>query len=335
MVDLSTTYLGMKLRSPLVPSASPLSESIDNIRIMEDSGAAAVVLRSLFEEQIAYNEAGTGPLERPDNGFPEQTEYVLSPEQYLNHIRKAKEAVDIPIIASLNASGMGGWVDFARQIEQAGADALELNIYYIPADPNLPGSEIENIYIKIVENVRSTVSLPLAVKLSPFFSNPAEMAGRFKRAGANALVLFNRFYQPDIDPETLSVISSFTLSTSESARLPLRWIAILHGRIGLDLAASGGIHTVSDVVKMLMAGASLTMLCSVLLQNRIFHIKKLEAGLREWLEAHNYESVRQIQGVASQQKSQDPSAFERAHYIRTLQSYDQQLSALRSLNRQF
>ncbi len=334
MVDLSTTYMGMNLRSPLLAGASPLSELIDNIRIMEDSGAAAVVLQSLFEEQLAYTKDGAGAAELQESEFPEQSDYFLGPDEYLDHIHKAKEAVDIPIIASLNASGIGGWVEYAKQIEQAGADALELNIYYIPTEEDLPGSEVENIYIKIVEEVRSAVSLPLAVKLGPFFSNLAEMAGRFERAGANALVLFNRFYQPDIDIETLRVTSRFNLSTSFATRLPLRWIAILRGRVGMDLAASGGLHEVGDIVKMLMAGASVTLLCSVLLQNRIVHIKKLEAGLRQWLEEHNYEFVQQIQGIASQEKSKDPSAFERAHYIRTLQSYDQELNPLRRLHRQ-
>jgi dihydroorotate dehydrogenase (fumarate) len=229
---------------------------------------------------------------------------------------------------------MGGWIEYSRQIEQAGADALELNVYYIPTAQDLAGAEVEQIYIRIVEQVRSAVSIPLAVKLSPFFSNLAAMAGRLERAGADGLVLFNRFYQPDIDTETKQVTSRFTLSTSEATRLPLRWIAILRGRVGMDLAASGGIHEANDIVKMLMVGASVTMLCSVLLQNRIVHIKKLEAGLRQWLDEHKYESVKQIQGTASQEKSQDPSAFERAHYIRTLQSYNEQLSTLRSLHRQ-
>ena len=333
MIDLSTTYLGLKLRSPLVPSASPLSELIDNIRIMEDSGAAAVVLRSLFEEQLAQTDDPVAP-ERNGTVFPKQSDYWHSPDEYLAHIRKAKEAVDIPIIASLNGSGMGGWVEYARQIEQAGADALELNIYYIPTEQDLSGSEVENIYVKIVEHVRSVVSIPLAVKLSPFFSNLSEMAGRFEKAGADALVLFNRFYQPDIDTETLQVTSRLSLSTSEASRLPLRWIAILRGQVRMDLAASGGMHEVNDIVKMLMVGASVTMLCSVLLQYRIHHIKNLEASLRRWLEEHQYESVRQIQGIASQEKCLDPSAFERAHYIRSLQSFTEPLSSLRSLHRQ-
>jgi dihydroorotate dehydrogenase (fumarate) len=328
-MDLSTVYLGMNLRTPLVPSASPLSEEIDNIKRMEDAGASAVVLYSLFEEQLrleryelhhhlthhidSFPEALTF--------FPQPEEFHVGPEAYLNHIREAKESVDIPIIASLNCDSVGGWMDYSKKIEQAGADALELNVYYIPTDMELISDQVEQTYVEIVKGVKSEVKIPVALKLSPFFSNIAYMARCLDKAGVNALVLFNRFYQPDIDLETLEVRPNIILSTPQALRLPLRWIATLYGRVKADLAATSGIHTAQDVIKMLMVGADITMLCSILLRNGIKHIRVIEQGICEWMEEHGYESVKQMQGSMSQKNCEDPSAFERAQYMRGLLTY--------------
>jgi dihydroorotate dehydrogenase (fumarate) len=328
-MDLTTNYLGMTLRTPIVPSASPLSEEISCIRRMEDAGAAAVVLYSLFEEQLVRDQLElhqhltdyTHSFAEALSFFPEPSEFRLGPEGYLEHIRKAKQAVDIPIIASLNGSSIGGWTAYARNIQQAGADALELNIYYIPTDMEHSGAQIEQTYLDILRAVRAAVTIPVAVKVSPFFSNMANMARRLDEAGADSLVLFNRFYQPDIDLDTLDVRPHILLSTPQALRLPLTWIGILHGRIGADLAATGGIHTAYDVLKMLMAGANVTMLCSALLAHGIEHIAQLETGMRVWLEEHEFESVRQMQGSMSQLKCADPGAFERAQYIKALKGY--------------
>jgi dihydroorotate dehydrogenase (fumarate) len=329
-MDLTTTYLGMKLRSPLVMSASQaLSEEVDNVRRAEDAGAAAVVLYSLFEEQLRmeareldhHMTAGTESFAESLTYFPEPSEFHLGPEGYLKHIQQAKKAVKIPVIASLNGTSLGGWTGFAKQMEQAGADALELNVYFIPTDMNMTGAEVEQTYIDILKAVKSAVTIPVAIKLSPFFSNLANMALRLDDAGADALVLCNRFYQPDIDLETLEVKPQVLLSTPQAIRIPLRWIAILCGRIQAGLAATSGIHTGQDVVKMLMVGASVTMLCSVLLQRGIDHIRVVEQELAQWMEEHEYESVRQMQGSMCQYLCPNPSAFERAQYMRALTSY--------------
>ncbi|MGA2221326.1 MAG: dihydroorotate dehydrogenase-like protein [Verrucomicrobiia bacterium] len=329
-MDLTTTYLGMKLRSPLVMSASQaLSEEVDNVRRAEDAGAAAVVLYSLFEEQLRmeareldhHMTAGTESFAESLTYFPEPSEFHLGPEGYLKHIQEAKKAVKIPVIASLNGTSLGGWTGFAKQMEQAGADALELNVYFIPTDMNMTGAEVEQTYIDILKAVKSAVTIPVAIKLSPFFSNLANMALRLDDAGADALVLCNRFYQPDIDLETLEVKPQVLLSTPQAIRIPLRWIAILCGRIQAGLAATSGIHTGQDVVKMLMVGASVTMLCSVLLQRGIDHIRVVEQELAQWMEKHEYESVRQMQGSMCQYLCPNPSAFERAQYMRALTSY--------------
>jgi dihydroorotate dehydrogenase (fumarate) len=325
----------MKLRTPLVPSASPLTEEIDNIKRMEDAGASAVVLSSLFEEQLqldryelhhhlthgteSFAEALTYIPQPPE--LPELEDIRLGAEGYLERIRKAKEAVAIPIIASLNGVSIGGWTDYANLIQEAGADALELNIYYIPTDPTLTGAEVEQTYLDILTIVKSLVTIPVAVKLSPFFSNLANMARRLDEAGADGLVLFNRFYQPDIDLDNLVVRPNVILSTPQALRLPLRWIAILYGRIRADLAATSGIHTAQDVIKMLMAGASVTMLCSVLLRHGVNHIRLIEQGLRQWMEVREYESVGQMQGSMSQIHCANPGEFERAQYIRALHSF--------------
>jgi dihydroorotate dehydrogenase (fumarate) len=328
-MDLTTKYLGLKLRSPLVVSASPLSEDLDNIRRMEDAGAAAVVLYSLFEEQLRQDrlelnqnlQQGTESFAEALTYFPEPGEFRLGPEEYLKHIAAAKKVTRIPIIASLNGSSVGGWTDYAKQIQQAGADALELNIYYIPTDMDLSSEVVEETYLNILQAVKANVTIPVAVKLSPFFSNFANMAKRLDQAGANGLVLFNRFYQPDIDLESLEVKPNILLSTPMASRTPLRWIALLHGRVNASLAATSGIHRATDVVKMLLAGADVTMLCSVLLRHGIPQITTIERELTGWLTEHEYESVTQIKGSLSQKKCPEPAAFERAQYMKALTGY--------------
>ncbi|MFN6535705.1 MAG: dihydroorotate dehydrogenase-like protein [Nostoc sp. EkiNYC01] len=328
-MDLTTTYMGLKLRSPLVPSASPLSEDIDNIQRMEDAGAAAVVMHSLFEEQLRLESyelhhhltQGTESFSEALTYFPDSMSFRVGPETYLEHIYKAKQKVSIPIIASLNGSSVGGWTNYAKQIQQAKADALELNIYYVPTDFELTSNEIEQTYIDILRAVKAVVTIPVAVKISPYFTNMANMAKRLDKAGADALVLFNRFYQPDINLNLLEVEPNVLLSTPQSMRLPLRWIAILYGQIHADLAATSGIHRGDDALKMLMAGAKITMLCSVLLRHGINHIRVIEQEIREWMQKHEYESVRQMQGSMSQKHCPNPSAFERAQYMRSLATY--------------
>jgi dihydroorotate dehydrogenase (fumarate) len=296
---------------------------------MEDAGAGAVVMHSLFEEQLTLEKYelhhhltyGTESFAESLTYFPEPTTFRVGPEEYLDHIRKAKEQVDIPIIGSLNGCSVGGWTNYAHLIQQAGASALELNIYYVPTDIDLTSHEIENTYIDILARVKAAVTIPVAVKLSPYFTNTANMAKRLDQAGADGLVLFNRFYQPDINLEHLEVEPHVLLSTPQDIRLPLRWIAILYGHIQGSLAATSGIHNAHDVIKMLMVGANATMLCSVLLRHGIDHIRCLEKDVREWMETHEYESVKQMQGSMSQRNCPDPSAFERAQYMKALQSY--------------
>lgn len=328
-MDLSTNYLGMTLRSPLVPSPSPLSEELDNIKRMEDAGAGAVVLYSLFEEQLELDQIelhyhlthGTESFAEAQSYFPEPHELHIGPEGYLKHIQQIKASVDIPVIASLNGISAGGWTDFAKQIEQAGADALELNIYTIPTNPNVTGWETEELYTDIVHQVKHTIKIPVAVKVSPFFSNMTYMAHQLVKAGADGLVLFNRFYQPDIDLETLEVHPNVLLSTPHDMRLPLRWIAILYGKLKADLAATSGIHTAHDVIKMIMAGANITMMTSALLRHGIEHLRVVEKELIAWMETHEYASIQQMRGSLSQINSADPSAFERAQYMRAISSY--------------
>src|SRR5208282_736478 len=326
MIDLKTTYLGLRLRTPLVASASPLSQELDGIRHLEDAGASAVVLYSLFEEQLRQESfelehhltEGTDSFAEAASFFPQPSEFHLGPDGYLNHIRRAKEAVEIPIIASLNGTTVGGWTKYAKLIEEAGADALECNIYWIPTDPDLPSIEVEQQYLDILKAVKSVVTIPVAVKLSPFFSNMANMAKRLDEAGTNGLVLFNRFYQPDIDLEELELKPNVLLSTAQALRLPLTWVGILYGRIRASLAATSGVHGPEDVIKLLMVGADVTMLCSTLLRNGIGHLQQIEQGVREWMEGHEYESVHQMQGSMSQIHCPDPGAFERAQYMRAV-----------------
>jgi dihydroorotate dehydrogenase (fumarate) len=328
-MDLTTTYLGLKLRTPLVCAASPLSQQLDNIKRMADAGAAAVVLYSLFEEQLRQDrlelqgnlERGTFSFPEALTYFPEPGELKLGPEEYLAHIQRAKQAVNIPVIASLNACSAGGWTRCARGIQDAGADALELNIYYIPTDAKQTSADIEAMYVHIVREVKSKLTIPVAVKLSPFFTNFANVAARLDQAGADGLVLFNRFYQPDIDIETLDVRPNILWSTPMAMRLPLRWIAILYGRLAASLAATSGIHSGADVLKLLLVGADVAMLCSTLLRDGIQKISVVERELVAWMEEHEYESVRQLKGSLSQRNCADPAAYERAHYMRAITSH--------------
>ena len=304
-MDLTTNYLGLSLRSPLVPSASPLSEKIDNVRQMEEAGAAAVVFHSLFEEQIE----ATAP------------EFRIDPDTYLENIAVAKRAVAIPIIASLNCTTLGGWISYARRIAEAGADALELNIYKIPTRTEITGSTIEDVYIDTVRSVRAATKIPLAVKLSPYFSSLANMAASLDALNVDGLVLFNRFYQPDIDLEKMEVAPNLTLSTPADMRLPLHWIGILYGKIRASLAATSGIYQAQDVIKLVMAGADVTMLCSALMRHGITHIQRIEMDMAAWLQEHGHKSLRELKGIMSQQNCPDSSVFERAQYVRGLSSY--------------
>ncbi|MCK5014705.1 MAG: dihydroorotate dehydrogenase-like protein [Candidatus Omnitrophica bacterium] len=328
-MDLSTTYMGLELKNPIVASASPLSKNMDNYKRMQDAGVAAVVNHSLFEEQIIkeneasdyFSTVGTDSFAESLTYIPEAGEYALDPDEYVEHIAKAKQIVDMPVIASLNGFSKGGWIKHAKRLEEAGADALELNIYFVPTDPAFSGSKIEENYLEIFQSVKSTVKIPVAVKLSPFFSSIANMAKQLDDAGADAVVLFNRFYQPDIDLERLEVTPNLILSTPHDIRLPLRWIAILYGQLEASLAATSGIYNAQDVLKMIMAGADVTMLCSALLKNGIEYVSDILKDTREWMKAHEYESVQQMKGSMSQKSCQNPDSFERTHYMKILQSY--------------
>jgi dihydroorotate dehydrogenase (fumarate) len=329
MLDLTVTYLNLQLRTPLVASASPLSHELDGVRRLEDAGASAVVLYSVFEEQLCQERAelerhlsaGSQSFAESLTYFPKANEFYTGPEEYLRHIQRAKGAVAIPVIASLNASTLGAWTNYARRIEDAGADAIECNIYFIPSDLERSSADVEEMVLEIVRSVKLSVHIPVAVKLSPFFTSLANMAKRLDAVGADGLVLFNRFYQPDIDLEELTLKSGVLLSTSQSLRLPLTWIGILFGRVRASLAATSGIHRAEDVVKMLMVGADVTMLCSALLRHGVSHLRHLERGLGEWMEHHEYDSVRQMQGSMSQLRCSDPSAFERALYVRAVKDF--------------
>lgn len=333
MTDLTTKYLGLNLKNPLVASSSPLSKKVDGARQLEDAGVSAVVLYSLFEEQIIHESRaldffltqGTESFAEALTYFPEMEKYNVGPETYLEHIARLKQSVSIPVIASLNGVSSGGWVDYAKKMEQAGADALELNIYFIPTDPDVNAETLEKAYIDLVADVRKQIKVPLAVKLSPYFTAFPNVANRLVQAGANGLVIFNRFYQPDLDIEALEVTPSLELSTSSELRLPLRWIAILYGRIQADLALSSGVHSAHDVVKSLMAGASVAMVTSEFLQNGTGRAKSILSDLQVWLEEGEYESVQQMRGSMSQQAVAEPAAFERANYMKALQSYDNRL----------
>jgi dihydroorotate dehydrogenase (fumarate) len=328
-MDLSTTYMGLQLKHPIVASASPLSESVDNIKRMEDAGAAAVVMFSLFEEQIRYEnerfehlmEISTDNYAESLGYFPNVEDYHVGPERYLDTLRRAVEAVDIPVIASLNGVTNEGWVEYAKEMQKAGAKGIELNIYYIPADLDTSGREVERRYLDIVRSVKSSVSIPVALKLSPFFSTMGNMAKQFDEAGIDALVLFNRFYQPDFDLDKLDVMTNLELSSPHEIRLPLLWIAILHGRIKASLGATRGVHSATEVVKYVMAGADAVMTTSALLKNGIGYLGTLVNDLRIWMEKRDYDSMTQMKGSMSQRSVEDPSAFERANYIKILETY--------------
>jgi dihydroorotate dehydrogenase (fumarate) len=332
-VDLTTTYLGLPLKNPLVASASPLSKKIDSVRRLADAGIAAVVLYSLFEEQITHDSReldhyltrGTNTYAEALSYFPDLEQYNIGPEPYLEHLQRVKQAVDIPVIGSLNGVSTGGWVEYAQRIEAAGADALELNIYYLPTDPEVTSAVLEESYLTLVRDVRAQLRIPIALKLSPSFTALPNMARRFVDAGANGLVLFNRFYQPDFDLEQLEVVSNLTLSTSDDLRLPLRWIAMLDGHMPVDFALSGGVHTAEDVLKAMMAGASVAMLTSELLAHGITRVRDILEDLQTWMIEHEYQSIAQMRGSMSQRAVAEPAAFERANYMKALNSFDNRL----------
>ena len=328
-MDLRTTYMGLSLKNPLVASASPLSESVDKIKRMEDAGASAVVMFSVFEEQLRQESAvleyalnaGTDSFGEALSYFPAMEDYQVKPDRYLQIIEKASKSTQIPIIGSLNGVTNEGWINYAKSIEQAGAKGLELNVYWIPADPALTGAEVEQRYLDIVKAVKGAVKIPVALKLSPFFSSFANFAKRVDDQGVDALVLFNRFYQPDFDLEELEVVPQLNLSTPYEIRLPLLWIAMLHGKVKCSLGATRGVHSATEVIKYIMAGADVAMTTSALLQSGIDHLRVMLHDLQQWMEAHEYGSVRQMRGCLSQQHVADPSAYERANYIKVLESY--------------
>ena len=329
MVDLSTTYLGLKLKNPLVASASPLSEKVETVKKMEEAGIAAVVMYSLFEEQVIHESLeldhflfyGSESSAEIDSFYPQSGRYTLKAEAYIETLKKIKQAVNIPVIGSLNGVSTGGWIKYARIIEDAGADALELNLYFLPTNPALTATQIEENYITLVSDVRKSIKIPLAVKLSPFFTSIPNISKRLVEAGANGLVLFNRFYQPDLDLENLEVTPNLVLSTSNELRLPLRWIAILYGQIKTDLALTSGIHTAEDVLKACMAGASVAMTASELLANGIDRVPAILADMENWMTGHEYESIKQMKGSLSQKAVKEPAVFERANYMKVLNSF--------------
>lgn len=333
MIDLTSKYLGLKLKNPLVASASPLSKKIDNVKKLEDAGVSAVVMYSLFEEQITHESnaldyflnRGSESFAEAVTYFPEMESYNIGPDSYLNLISKIKEAVDIPVIGSLNGVTGGGWVKYAKGIQDAGADALELNIYYIPTDVKMMSKELEDAQVDLVTDVKKQLSIPLSVKLSPYYSALPAFSKRLVSAGADGLVLFNRFYQPDIDVEMLEVIPSLVLSNSYALRLPLRWVAILYGRIKADLALTGGVHNEKDVLKALMAGASVVQIVSEFLENGIDRAAQILDRLQAWMTEYEYDSISQMQGSMSHKTVAEPAAFERANYMKALQSFDRNL----------
>ena len=329
-MNLETNYLGLKLKSPLVPSASPMSNDLAKVKRLEDAGAAAIVMYSLFEEQIAReNQALDHFTNIASNSYAEALSYFPEPEQYhnleaedyLEHIRKLKETVDIPVIASLNGVSEGGWINYAKKMQEAGADALELNIYYIAADPEMTSQKVEDMYVNDLKAVKESVSIPVSIKLGPYFSAFANMAKRLEAAGADGLVLFNRFYQPDIDLETKEIAPSLELSNSFEKRLPLRWIAMLRPHLKCSLAATTGIHSAEDVIKMIMVGADVTQMASTLLREGCDKLFSIVEEMKIWMEQNEYESVAQMKGAMSSASVADPTSFERANYIRILQSY--------------
>lgn len=329
MVDLTTTYLGLKLKNPLVASPSPFTEKVDNIIKMEEAGLSAVVLYSLFEEQITHESleldhfltANTDSFVEAQTYLPNIGKYSLAPEKYITHLEKVKKSVSIPVIGSLNGVSTGGWIQYAREMQNAGADAIELNIYFLPNDLALQSAELEETYTTLVHDVCAQVTIPVAVKISPYFTAIPNMVKRLVDAGAKGLVLFNRFYQPDYDLEELEVVPNLVLSSSQELRLPLRWIAMLYGKAKVDFALTSGIHTGLDMVKAVMAGATVAMTTSALLKRGIPHAAEILAEFSTWMEAHEYESVSQMRGSMAQQAVAEPAAFERANYMKVLNSF--------------
>jgi dihydroorotate dehydrogenase (fumarate) len=330
-MDLSTTYLGFELPHPFITGASPLTDNMDTVRKLEDAGAAALVMRSLFEEQLVSEQLATDrAMSEPAESFaealtyfPDTDNFVLGPQEYLAQISKIKEAVDVPVIASLNGTTPGGWLEYAKQMEQAGADALELNVYYLPTDPQEDGQAIEKRTVEMVSDVKKAVNIPVAVKLSPYYSSCANMAQQLEQAGADGLVLFNRFYQSDIDTEELEVVSSLTLSNSGALLLRLRWLAILSGRIRPQLAVTGGVHSAADAIKSVMCGAHAVQMVSALLENGTDTLKSVREEMSNWMEEREYDSLRQMQGSMNLTKCPNPRAFERANYMHILQSWQE------------
>ncbi len=328
-MDLTTKYLGLELKNPIIPSASPLTQSLDSAKSLEDAGASAVVLHSLFEEQLTHESGeldhylsyGTESFAEATSYFPEQDDFKLGPIEYLDLIADFKKSLSIPIIASLNGISKGGWVKYAQNMEQAGADAIELNVYYIPTSTDVTSEEIENMYIDTLKSVKENVNVPVAIKLSPFFTTMASMAKKLDDAGADGLVLFNRFYQPDFDLEQLEVVPNLVLSTNWELRLPLRWIAILYGNIKASMVATSGVSSYEDVLKVMMAGGSAAMMASELLRNGTGRISDILMDLARWMEENEYSSIKMMQGSMSQKSCPEPAAYERANYMKTLQSY--------------
>ena len=333
MVNLKTKYLGLDIKNPLIASASPLSKKISNIKKMEDAGIAGVVLFSLFEEEITHESLaldyfltrGTESFAEALSYYPEFDSYNIGPEKYLDLISKVKESVQIPIIASLNGISSGGWIEYAKLIEQAGADALELNLYYVSTDLGVNGAELEKAYVELVENIRKEIRIPLAVKLSPFFTSFSNAADVMVSTGVNGLVLFNRFYQPNINTEDMSVEPTLELSTSSDLLLPLRWIAILFKKVNADLALTSGVHSGEDIVKALMAGASVVMSASELVKNGIDRAKSLLQEFSNWMDVNEYESIDSLRGVLSQRSIAHLAAFERANYMKALTLFDNKI----------
>jgi dihydroorotate dehydrogenase (fumarate) len=329
MTDLSTTYLGLKLKNPLVASASPLSKKLETARRLEDAGISAIVMYSLFEEQIIheslefdhYLSRGTDSFAEALTYLPDGGMYAISPEKYLNQLAALKKAVSIPVIGSLNGVSTGGWTSYAKKIQEAGADALELNLYYMVIDPSMKSAEVEDAQVELVTDVKSSIDIPLSVKLSPFYTSIPNFASRLAQAGADGLVLFNRFYQPDFDLEDLNIIHNLDLSTSAEMRLPLRWISILYGKVNTDFALTSGIHTAQDVLKAMMAGAKVAMTASNLLHNGEKAIPSILADLQNWMIEKEYESIKQMQGSMSRMNVREPAAFERANYMKVLGSW--------------
>jgi dihydroorotate dehydrogenase (fumarate) len=333
MVDLTTTYLGLKLKNPLVASPSPLSEKVENVKRLEEAGIAAVVMYSLFEEQIIHESLeldyflsrGTESFAEALTYFPNVGKFTLAPDKYIETLEKTKRAVNIPVLGSLIGVSTGGWIEYAHKIQDAGADALELNLYYLPIDVNLTGTQLEDNYLKLVSDIRAEIRIPLAVKLAPFFTALPNFASRLVEAGADGLVLFNRFYQPDLDLENLEVVPNLVLSNSDDLRLPLRWIAILYGKVKADLALTSGVHTPEDAIKALMAGANVAMTTSALLKRGSKAIQQILTGMEEWMTEREYVSVQQMRGSMSQGAVAEPAAFERANYMKVLNSFNPEI----------